>query len=93
MESDESLNQSAFLHSFSEYSDDAGTIMNVFEENKPSYSPMAKSINKLTDYKIKKQEPLSNVISVAELLNAQAKPTVKLPSDRTVLKKKIADAL
>lgn len=58
MESDESLNQSAFLHSFSAYSDkdsDIETINNVFEEQKDSNSPMTKSMSKLMDYKVKKK--------------------------------------
>lgn len=55
MESDGSFNQSAFLHSFSAYSDDNETINNLFEEKKDSNSPMAKSMQQLMDYKVKKK--------------------------------------
>lgn len=56
--SDESFNQSAYLHSFSAYSDkdsDIETVINVFEEKNESNSPMAISMNRITDYKVQKK--------------------------------------
>lgn len=91
MESDESVNRSAFLHSFSAYSDkdtDIEIINN--EEKNDSNSPMATSMKQVMNYKIKSNVPFSNVVSVAKLLNSQPNPIVQIPNNKASLLKKNA---
>lgn len=91
MESDESINQSVFLNSFSRYSDqessaDIETVKNV--EESVSSNPITTSMNEIMNYKIRTHAPLTNLMSVANLLNKQQDATVLIPNrDASVLKK------
>lgn len=90
MNSDESsINQSAFLNSFSAYSEasEIETIEIAADNKKNVNSPITESINDIMHYKLKKKVSLSCVKSVAQLLNSQRTPTVLIPDKVATLKK------
>lgn len=100
MDPNESINQSAFLNSFSAYLDcdtsaqsDIDIIADEFVEKSGSNSTIGASMNEIMNYKVEKNVPFSNVISVAKLLNKQQNAIVDIPDNSKSLKKKIANAL
>lgn len=90
MQSDDSLNQSALLKSFSAYSDDSISdieiIKSVSVKQNDHCSPMSKAVNVLMNHKIKNKIPMSGAVDVAKLLNNQS-PVGLLPENKDILKK------